>query len=148
MALDRETIVRRLRKLEENLALLRELRELEAKEFLADPRNRLSAAHLLQTAIQCVIDIGAHLVSELNLGQVDRYGDIPKALAHRGMIPMELARKLEKMVGLRNILVQEYLEVDYGVLYRFIQEELGDFEEFAAAVMSFLEREGRKDGTA
>ncbi|HEC63605.1 MAG TPA: DUF86 domain-containing protein, partial [Candidatus Acetothermia bacterium] len=60
----------------------------------------------------------------------------------------ELARKLEKMVGLRNILVQEYPEVDYGVLYRFIHEELGAFEEFAAAVMSFLEREGRKDGTA
>jgi len=148
LALDRETIARRLRKLEENLSLLQELRGIEAAEFLGDPKTRLYAAHLLQTASQCVIDIGSHLVSGLNLGRVDRYSDIPKVLAERGIISPELSRKLKKMVGLRNILVHEYLEVDYGSLYQFIQTELCDFEEFAAAVTKFLEGEGRKNDTA
>ena len=148
MALDRETIERRLRKLEENLSLLKELKSIGLTEFLDDRKTRLYAAHLLQTAIQCVIDIGSHLVSGLNLGRVERYSDIPEALANGGIVPAALSRKLKKMIGLRNILVHEYLEVDYVALHRFIQTELRDFEEFAAAVASFLEREGRKDGEA
>lgn len=146
MALDRETIERRLRKLEENLSLLRELQGVEAAEFLNDPKTRLYAAHLLQTAIQCVIDVGLHLVAGLNLGRVDRYSDIPRVLAENRIIPSELSQKLKRMIGLRNILVHEYLEVDYGALYQFIKTELRDFEEFAAAVTGLLER--RKNGAA
>ena len=47
------------------------------------------------------------------------------------------------MIGLRNIFVHEYLEVDYVVLHRFIQTELRDFESCAFAVMEFLE--GKKE---
>ncbi|MCD6541346.1 DUF86 domain-containing protein [Candidatus Bipolaricaulota bacterium] len=148
MGIDRETIERRLRKLEENLALLKELKGIGLAEFLDDLKTRLYAAHLLQTAIQCVIDIGSHLVLGLNLGRVERYSDIPEALANGGIIPAGLSRKLKEMIGLRNILVHGYLEVDYAALHRFIQTELRDFEEFAAAVASFLDREGRKDGEA
>ena len=148
MGIDRETIERRLRKLEENLTLLKGLKGIGLAEFLDDPKTRLYAAHLLQTAIQCVIDIGSHLISGLNLGRVERYSDIPEVLADAGIISATLSQKLKKMIGLRNILVHEYLEVDYVALHRFIQTELRDFEEFAAAVASFLDREGRKDGEA
>ncbi|MGY4706790.1 type VII toxin-antitoxin system HepT family RNase toxin [Candidatus Bipolaricaulota sp. J31] len=133
-------------KLEEYVSLLEELRRLSREEFLATPRNYLYAAHLLQVAIQCVIDIGAHIVSGLNLGKVDRYGDIPALLAKNGVISTELASRVEKMFGLRNILVHEYLEVDYGALYRFILENLVDFQRFAADVTRFLERKRGEDG--
>ena len=52
---------------------------------------------------------------------------------------MELSQKLKKMVGLRNILVHEYLEADYAALHRFIQTRLCDFKEFATRVNRFLE---------
>jgi len=139
LALDRETIGRRLAKLEGYLTLLHELEGVDEETFVAEPKIHFYAAYLLQLAIQCVLDIGAHMVSGLNLGQVDKYADIPALLARRGIVSEELAVELAKMFGLRNILVHEYLEVDFRALYSFIKSKLSDFKEFATNINRFLE---------
>ena len=42
------------------------------------------------------------------------------------------------MIGLRNILVHEYLKLDRAIGYKVLREDLGDFEKFVKAMSKFL----------
>jgi uncharacterized protein YutE (UPF0331/DUF86 family) len=131
-----------LAKIEEQLVLLRGVQKVNKEKFIEDPREHVYASHLLQVAIQCAIDIGSHIVSGLNLGRVEEYKDIAELLHKEGVIPKILAEKLRKMIGLRNLLIHEYLTINLGRLYQIIQENIGDLEEFAKYIEEFIRKGG------
>lgn len=141
--LDLDTIKSRLAKIEQQLLLLRDVQRVDRDKFIAEPREYVYASHLLQVAIQCLIDIGTHTVSGLNLGRVEEYKDIAKLLHRKGIIPEGLAERLQRMIGLRNLLIHEYLTIDLGRLYQIIQEDIGDLEEFAKYIKELIEKEER-----
>jgi uncharacterized protein YutE (UPF0331/DUF86 family) len=47
--------------------------------------------------------------------------------------------KTSSRIGLRNLIIHEYLEIDYEQIYRIIQEDLEDLTTFAEHVEKFLE---------
>ena len=94
----------------------------------------------MQTAIQDVIDIGAHILAELGDNGWEAYRDIPRRLAHHGVIAQEEVGNLEAMIGMRKVLVRGYIEVDPRKIHEIIQTRLGDFERFAQAVARFLQQ--------
>ncbi len=122
--IDPVTVRRRLRKLDALLQQLEELRDVPREDFLADGISQAAAAWLLQTAIQVVLDIGAHLLSERGVVDWEEYRQIPGGLAKQGILPESLAGRLESAAGLRNILVHMYLEIDPGRLYDTLQHDL------------------------
>jgi len=138
--LDTSTIKERLKKIEEQVTLLREVQKVEKEEFIEDPHHHIYALHLLQTSIQALIDIGSHVVAGLNLGQVEEYKDIPKFLHKGKIIPKDLAKKVGKMIGLRNLIIHEYLAVDLDKVYEVIQKGLDDLEEFTRCICELIER--------
>lgn len=137
---DRTIIQERLKKLEEQLTLLRELQRVPQEQFIVNPRDHVYALHLLQTAIQAVIDIGTHLVASLNLGRLEEYRDVARLLAQEKIIPEDLHPKLEKMIGLRNLIIHEYLRIELDKIYQIIQHNLDDLMGFAKHIQAFLER--------
>jgi len=44
------------------------------------------------------------------------------------------------MIGLRNLIIHEYLRIDLDKVYQMIQRNLDDFTEFAEHIQVFLER--------
>ncbi len=53
-------------------------------------------------------------------------------LCQEGMLDADLSARLKSWMGLRNLLVHLYLEVDHGRIYDTIAEDLGDLEAFAS----------------
>jgi len=51
-------------------------------------------------------------------------------LAQNGIIPDELADKLEKMIGFRNTLVHEYQKLDINLMIDVIENHLNDLLDF------------------
>ncbi len=134
----REVVEKRLRKLDEYLALLRELRQIPREEFLRDPLKYGSAERFLQLAIEAVNDIGSHLVADLGLGAVDWYRDVPERLYDAGYIDQEMRERWIRMIGFRNILVHDYLDVDRNQVYEVLQKHLEDFERLRDVFVRFL----------
>jgi uncharacterized protein YutE (UPF0331/DUF86 family) len=66
------------------------------------------------------------------------YADVFSTLAKIGVLPNGFARTMIAMVKFRNVLVHLYLEVDSKRVYRYIQEELDDFERFIRYVSDWL----------
>jgi uncharacterized protein YutE (UPF0331/DUF86 family) len=135
---DSHIILARIDKIRECVAKLRRFRNVEEAVFLSDSSMTDSAERNLQIAIQTVIDIGNHVVADMDLGTPRDYKDIFHLLSEKNVIAAPLAGKLISMTGLRNILVHDYMEIDLRLIYRIVTTELDDFEEFIAAALKLI----------
>lgn len=95
----------------------------------------------LQTCIQAVLDISAHLVAASGSAVTDSYRSGLLALGRLGILPQEFAQRIADMAGFRNILVHDYLDVDMAVVKRILDEQLDDFKEFGQHVERYMARD-------
>ena len=139
MAVDRQILENLLNKLQKTLSKLERMEfspeELNEKVDVQDLVDRR-----LQVAIECCIDMAAHLASGLNLPGQDTAGEVFKLLAEEKILDRKLSEKLSKACGLRNILVHEYLTINYNLVFQNYKYNLTNLKEFAIAVVDFLEK--------
>lgn len=133
-----EVLRKRLMKLDEYLAILHQIRRYSYQEFLDNPERYGSAERFLQLAIETLTDLGNHVIAELELGNVDWYSDIPHRLCGAGYIDNQIEQTWVRMIGFRNILIHEYLEIDREIVYRVLQENLDDLDELKRIFVRFL----------
>lgn len=62
----------------------------------------------LSRAVQISVDIGAHLIVGMEVPPPDAMGQTFDVLAQQGVLSNELASNIKKVVGFRNIAVQNY----------------------------------------
>lgn len=133
-----EVLRKRLNKLDEYLAILRGLQKYSFDEFIADPQRYGSVERFLHLAIEAINDMGNHVVAELDLGEVNWYNDIPALLARADYIDDSLQEKWIRMIGFRNTLVHEYIEIDRKIVHDVLRNSLGDLEELRRTFAQFL----------
>lgn len=134
----KEIIRKRLNKLDEYLAVLIQLQRYSYNEFVQSPERYGSAERFLQLAIETINDIGNHLVAEMNLGVVNWISDIPSLLGKAGYIDQEMKENWVKMIGFRNVLVHDYLDIDLSLVYDILTNRLKDFEKIRLTFAQFL----------
>lgn len=89
----------------------------------------------LQRAIQVAIDIAFHILSTEKLGLPQNTKDAFLILKNEKVINSELADKMARMTGFRNVVVHEYQKVSLEILKNIIQHRLPDIEEFYSVVL-------------
>ncbi len=143
MAINRKTVEHILRYLEGEIKVIEDSRV--TREALDEEENLVftdATKHRMQIAVEMVINIAEHLVSGLNLGMPEFARDLFPLLARENIIAEDLAEKLGKAVGLRNVLVHMYLDVDLDILANSATVGLNDLREFVKATNEFLEKQG------
>jgi len=98
-----------------------------------DVRELRFVEHTLQLAIQAMLDIASHIVSDKRLGEPRPNRDLFDLLARNGWIGADRRDALRRMAGFRNILVHGYAEVDPGIVQDVAENRLVDLEDFVAA---------------
>jgi len=86
---------------------------------------------LLELLITTATDILFHILAEQNMAPAS-YRDAFKLAGEHGILPADLAVRLQKATGMRNVLVHLYESIDYDVLHQSIPPALQDFTQFAA----------------
>lgn len=89
----------------------------------------------LQRAIEAAIDIAAHIAASEGLGLASAIKDNFKFLNEAGIIDEDLLKKMQSMVGFRNIAVHDYQSINVDILKAILTENLKDLEEFYTAVL-------------
>jgi uncharacterized protein YutE (UPF0331/DUF86 family) len=135
---DPEAVATRLDRLAQLLEELERIRAAGPDAYRDDMRSRLAADHALQLSIQTCIDIGAHLVAELGMSTPSDYRGIFDSLRPAGL-DSTLADRLEDAVGMRNILVHGYLDVDDELVWAALGR-LDDLRLFAAFSQAQIDR--------
>ncbi len=135
---DRDTLSSRLSALETYVAELRAFQGQSRDEFVREPALHHLAERYLHLACESVLDIGQHLISDQGYRQPGSNKDVIEVLLQEGVLDADLAARLKRWMGLRNLLVHLYLEIDHGRTYDAIAEDLGDLDAFAARMGRFL----------
>jgi uncharacterized protein YutE (UPF0331/DUF86 family) len=130
-------IERRLDELAERLTRLRPLSEIPQEEFDDDPYMRDIVERNLQVAAQCCIDICHRIISLEHAQQPSDYYGAFLSLGELGVLPADFARHLAPIAGLRNILVHNYLRVDWAKVYQGLGQ-LRDLDRFADLIRAWL----------
>jgi uncharacterized protein YutE (UPF0331/DUF86 family) len=134
-------IERRLDRLCECLQKLEALQSRPLEEFLKDAYLRDIAERNLEVAVQCCIDIANRIISlEEALKPADYYEGFVR-LGEIGVLPIKFARRFASIAGLRNVLVHEYLAIDWDEVYAHLQN-LGDLHAFAASIRQWMADQG------
>ncbi|MEW5961255.1 MAG: DUF86 domain-containing protein [Chloroflexota bacterium] len=132
MAFDIEIVQARIAIIEENLTKLEQIPQANFDEFIADFRNVESTKHLLQTAIEAMVDICSHCAARLRLHTPENGTKLVHALAKANLIPSEHVPIYAQMIRFRNLVVHLYTEVDDQQIYDILQHHLNDFRLFIA----------------
>lgn len=93
----------------------------------------------LTRAVQVSVDLAAHLVAGLDVPAPDTMAGVFTALGEAGVLSPALTARMRAAVGFRNVAVHAYQTIDWAVVYRICHEHLGDFRDFAEAVLGALE---------
>jgi uncharacterized protein YutE (UPF0331/DUF86 family) len=89
----------------------------------------------LQRACEAAIDLAMHLVSVHRLGVPQESRHAFELLRDAGVIDGELADRLRRMVGFRNVAVHDYQALNLAIVKRIITERLDDFSDFVAIAL-------------
>ena len=101
-----------------------------------DDSLRLDAVEFnILRIIELCIDLANHVVRVRKLGIPKESRASFSMLAREGLIPKELSKLLEGMVGFRNVLIHDYRELDIEVMKDVIEHRLDDLVVFTVCVM-------------
>lgn len=114
----------RLERLREYLGVLSSIVGYDVNRFVQDPFIHGTAERNLHLAIECLLDIGNHVISDRGLPKPESYADIFRILGERGLIPLEILKEMEGMAAFRNVLVHDYLRLDRVRVYQILREKL------------------------
>ena len=128
-----ESLRSRLKELEDTVGELESFRQQTFAELKESRREMWALRYGTLEAIQIVIDVACAVVSHENRGHPKTYAECLRILGREGRIDEALAERLAEAVGLRNVLVHDYLDVNDRLVFEAL-ENLDDLRAFARQV--------------
>lgn len=138
--IDSEVVDARLHELSRRLQRVASKRPASLKLLAADEDLQDILARNLTLAIQAALDIAYHLCAANEVLPATS-GDAFVQLASRGLIERDLAERLVRAVGFRNVLVHEYTEVDWKIVMRVMRTDVRDLAAFGRVVVVLLDND-------
>jgi uncharacterized protein YutE (UPF0331/DUF86 family) len=82
-----------------------------------------------------MLDLAAHVVAREGLGVPDELAASFELLKRAGILDEDLAERMRRMTGFRNVAVHEYRKLDPSIIDAIVRERLGDLRAFARVVV-------------
>jgi uncharacterized protein YutE (UPF0331/DUF86 family) len=139
--MDRQVIEQKLESMRRCLGRIDAKCPPSAESLAADPDAQDIVSLNLTRAIQLAVDIGAHLIAQTDALPPDTMGQTFDRLAELRIVVPELAQRLKKAVGFRNIAVHNYEAIDWAIAHSICTRRLVDFSDYAKAVLAALDGE-------
>ena len=136
----KKEILERLEKLQQYVKILESYKKYSLEEIKNDYTLRGAIERYLQVAIECAIDIGEMIISFEALRKPETYREVIRILGEKNILPKDFSNKFEDAVKFRNILVHMYTDIDINILYKILQRNLDDFNQFAKYIAKYLQK--------
>ena len=131
---DVEVIKQRLNQLSASLNKIERFKGISLEEFLEDDIIQDVVEYNLFIAINMMIDIATHIVVDNNMGNPETLGEAFSILNREKYLNDEETKVYRNMVGLRNILSHEYINIDKKIIYSILKNNLIDIKKFVIFV--------------
>ena len=128
---DADILRRRIDALLGYLERLEPFGAIDREHFIRDRDEHHLAERYLHLAVESALDIANHLIADAGFEAPDTYRDAFAILMRHGVLDDELGKRLQAWAGMRNVLVHLYLDIDHGVTWDTIRNDLGDLRKLA-----------------
>lgn len=135
---DHQIVISRLERLKGYVKLLQRVKKLGLNRFKEDPFIQGATERYLHLSIECLLDIGNHVISDGRFRKPETYGEIFEVLAEEGVISKAMLRRLDGMAAFRNLLVHDYARIDLNQIFEILDKRLKDIEALAKIYASLL----------
>ncbi|MFO7633039.1 MAG: DUF86 domain-containing protein [Caldilinea sp.] len=126
-----------LRKLHYLRQLLSDLAPYENATLADVEAEHYKLERLLELLVATATDILFHKLAEMDVAP-DSYRETFRLAGKHGLLPVDLAERMQNAAGMRNILVHLYEDIDYQILRDSIKPALQDFSQFTAILVEDL----------
>jgi uncharacterized protein YutE (UPF0331/DUF86 family) len=133
--MDRRVIEQKLESLRRCLARVSDKCPVDAETLERDLDAQDIVSLNLTRAVQLCVDVAAHLIASREIPAPDTMGEAFDALADASLIGRELAGRLKKAVGFRDIAIHYYDAINWRIVHGICRRHLDDFRDFAACVL-------------
>ncbi|MDF5726074.1 MAG: DUF86 domain-containing protein [Rhizonema sp. PD37] len=108
-------------------------------DYLEDFHKQLVVERLLQLMIEAATDINKYLLLQLHQISTATNFDSFTEVGKQGFITQDLAAKLAQSVGMRNILVHQYKDIDSRIVFSSIPKALEQYRLYAEQIKISVE---------
>lgn len=135
---DAERLHRLLRRVTDDVAVLRRYRDADPEELVGDPVRLGHVKYTFVTCLEACIDAAHHVCSAEGWGPPETNADAVRTLARHGALDVGLAERLAAAVGFRNVLVHGYADVDDRIVVGNLHR-LDDLDAYVGALAGLLD---------
>lgn len=137
-----DVVINKVQDIQRNVRRAREIYGVDPAGFASDEMRQDAVLMNVLRACEAAIDLANHVIRVRKLGIPVSSADSFRLLQAERIIDPQLADRMGKMVGFRNVVVHEYARVDIGIAEAVIVSGLNGLLEFADTIRRHF------DGTA
>ncbi|MGH8672768.1 MAG: type VII toxin-antitoxin system HepT family RNase toxin [Burkholderiales bacterium] len=128
--IDRDVLRSRLDRLGHYLRRIEEKRPSSLSELVFSHDLQDILTKNIESAVQVCLDIAMH-VCAARARSIEKASDAFDVLAELGLIQNELAGRMVRAVGFRNVSVHRYIDTDWTIVMQIVESGVADLKEFA-----------------
>ena len=118
----------------------------EKEEILQNSYMQDIVERNLEVTAQAVIDIANRIISIEGLEKPRDYYEAILRLGETEVLPLDFAQNMAPIAGFRNILVHDYMDIDWDEVYKKLHQ-LNDISQFMDYVKNWMKNRNSKDKT-
>lgn len=130
-------------KINETLAYMESLLALFEghQKWNEDKVHALALERIAHTIVESIIDVGNSMIDGFIMRDPGSYDDIIDIMEDEKVITTQMADPLKKVLGLRKMIVREFVEVNSEEIDSVLNETKVEIKEFGQKVRHYLENE-------
>ena len=133
---DRNKIALNLNHMNELITVLE-----ENTDWLHSSVNKLALQRIGHNLMEAMMDVGNLMIDGFIMRDPGSYEDIIDILVDEKVITPEMDAPLKAVVGLRKMLVREFIQVNDDEVYNVLTENLAAIKQFPGLVQDYLTNE-------
>ncbi len=120
-------------------------RDLSLEDYLKS-HNHYVVERLLQLIADVQTDINRHLIKGLGGVQPVENAETPIVVNSLGVIDIGLAQKMSASIGLRNVIVHLYDEINPEIVHGAIALTIADYAQYQRQILNYLDALEKNNG--
>lgn len=140
--IDKNLILSKIRSIQSDIENLKSFQKYSFEEIVSDYVKHKAIERITEVIINEAIDINQHLIA--NSDSKDFSFDYKKSFTMLGdlkILPPDFAQKISLSVGLRNILVHQYRDLDEKIFYASIPDCVSQYTEYCQLMVDYIEKQ-------
>ena len=138
---DNNLILSKVKSIQSDIEKLKELQGYTFEQIVSDYIKHKALERIIEVIINEAVDINHHIIA--NSSSKEFSFDYKKSfilLGEMKILPFDFAQKISLSVGLRNILVHQYRDLDEEIFYASFPDCISQYTQYCQYVLDYLNK--------